>query len=75
MSDAWLLHCAFGPLPGAACRDAVPWCSPWVGRAVRVPPHNEFSGMALKQFDFSKCTFGDCVFDDYKTGVDFAAWP
>lgn len=31
-----------------------------------------FSGMALKQFDFSKCTFGDCVFDDCKlAGADF----
>ena len=34
--------------------------------------YNEFSGMALKQFDFSKCTFGDCVFDDCKlAGADF----
>ena len=68
-------------LAAALCLRSIAWGG-LQGRSALVQPfgraeqcefrYNEFSGMALKQFDFSKCTFGDCVFDDCKlAGADF----
>ena len=72
MSDAWLLHCAFRSIAWGGLQGRSALVQPF-GRAEQCEfRYNEFSGMALKQFDFSKCTFGDCVFDDCKlAGADF----
>ena len=58
MSDAWLLHCAFRSIAWGGLQGRSALVQPF-GRAEQCEfRYNEFSGMALKQFDFSKCTSG-----------------
>ena len=72
MSDAWLLHSAFRSIAWGGLQGRSALVQPF-GKAEQCEfRYNEFSGMALKQFDFSKCTFGDCVFDNCKlAGANF----
>lgn len=52
MSDAWLLHCAFRSIAWGGLQGRSALVQPF-GRAEQCEfRYNEFSGMALKQFDF-----------------------
>ena len=51
-----------GVLPGAVCRAKARWPKPLAAVKNCMFQYNDFSGMALPEFDFASCEFRDCRF-------------